>query len=260
MSTAPNDHGLLPQYVPENLAFPDELEDWINRSISGTDQTEDLIGKLLSITIPEKPWRTDAVLATPFRDNFDAQCWFWNRAAHGLYAAGRPEDAAEVWACHYLAILSLQDIYEIRIHKGMPLCNIGFALGRVKGSHALQAKSWTLGIIEDLLTSPATFEEQKNFRNLVAKKTISSESLRQLGQVVSMRYLDHSVMPSLPERCVEYWFNPSLLSPTEDCLNRTHHLLREVRNSFPLLPQSGNRLALLERTWELKDWQRILEG
>lgn len=236
----------------------EELDSWLGEVTSDPKTVDDVIEHLVAGTLPDPIWEVGQVLASPFRENFDAQCWFWNRAANGYLQSGHRQEAVEVWASLYLATLSLQQKYRCRLHKSMSLCNIGVALGKIPGHRELQAKSWSLGLIEDVFSEPTGYLDGLNFRNLRSMRGVTSASLQQLGLMIEKRFLASALILELPERCIEYWFHPLLITPTRECLLRTEELLSKLEGSYPNLPEPGRRLAMIEQAWGFADWTRML--
>ncbi len=237
----------------------EELDSWLAEMTREPKTVDEVIERLIGLTLPDPIWEAGQVLASPFRENFDAQCWFWNRAAYAYLQANHRQEALEVWASLYLATLSLQQRYRCRIHKGMSLGNLGYALFDRLGRHkVLQAKCWSLGIVEDVFSNPSGYQSDPNFRNLLLMNGVTSASLQQLGLMVEKRFLDSALILELPERCIEYWFHPLLNTPTQECLLRTEELLSKLEDSYPNLPEPGRRLAMIEHAWGFADWTRML--
>ncbi len=238
----------------EAAALPEAaaLKSWIDENTAGPDHVESVVARLMSLTLPVAPWNPN-VPVNPFREDLESQCWFWNRAGGNLTDAGHHLEAVNVWAAHYLSLLSLQLKFHHRYHKGMPLCNIGFAFARM-GRTRLAAQSWLLGVIEDALTHGSMADESQSYRNLL-RVNVATSVLDQLVTTVETRLNRQSVSPLFPESVVELWLHPTTLAPSEDCVLSVDLLVAKLGESYPTLP---DRAKPWDRTlspfWGFADW------
>ena len=136
----------------------------------------------------------------------------------------------------YLYFVSMQDRFHQRYHKGMPLCNIGFALGKMPGHRRWQAQSWSLGIIEDCLTNSETVEAAANFKNLLSMRGVTVPILRQLISNTLSRYTEDSITPLYPELCIDTWLAPTSPGASEASVKCVENLLGALRDAYPYLP------------------------
>jgi hypothetical protein len=238
----------------------DLSEEWIDEKTKDSIPVGSLIEELVSVSLPPQPWDDSGTVVNPLRGNLDAQFWAWNRAANAKLKRQRPQDALEIWSAMYLVFLSLQQKYHHRYRKGMALCNVGYALGKIAGQRQLQAKSWLLGIVEDVLTDPSSSSEQLNFRNALSMRGATSSILRQLVAAIESRFVDQSITPLLPETCIELWLEPTRRAPSEECMKRIDHLLDRLDRSYPHLPDPGNSWSLLQETWGFLEWAKGVIG
>jgi hypothetical protein len=225
---------------------------WIDENVNTRADLDRTIAFLTELTLsPDRADRRATV--APLSYSLDEQLWPWNRAASRFVKkAGAPEAAAEVNAAMYLAIISLQVQYRLRFHKGMPLCNIGFFIGRT--NQRLGVKAWLLGVAEDAFSDRGTLREALNFRNLLGSR-IQRPALEQYVSTIESRYLGLGVLPLLPELVPDFWLDPFLVAPTKAALVSVRRLEETVAKSYPLLPQKN--LALLEEVWS---FIRLPEG
>jgi hypothetical protein len=211
---------------------------------------------LVGITIPDSPWDNGLRIGNPLAGDLGNRLWPWNRAASRLITLGRKNEAVEVWSALYLSFLTLQSSYRHRYHKGMALCNIGYALGKVPGQRIVQAKSWLLGIIEDTLTDFDSAPGQLNLRNTLSMRGVTRPVLLQLVNAVRSRFVDQSIVPLLPELCVELWLDPTRRSNSEKCVKAIAGLLASLQNSYPRLPAADSYFRLVAEAWDFADWSR----
>lgn len=235
-----------------------DLPAWIDEHSEDPRHLGALIDRLASITLPERPWESG--VETPLSGGIERLAWSWNRAATNLADRGHNRAAAEVWAGHYLACLSLQQKYQHRYHKGMPLCNIGYVLPRI-GERGDAVKSTLLGVIEDSITDPPTAFAHQSAQNLL-RWPVAPAVIDQLIATVRTRFLDlQTIVASFPETIVEIWRSPSLLTPSEKCMRNVEDLLDRLRKSYPKLPDPENCLAVLKGFWSFADWSEdIIRG
>jgi hypothetical protein len=230
-----------------------ELHDWINTHSTRPDQVTDLLGRLAEITLPLHPWDTSGLLVQPFTVSLDPQFWPWNLAASNLIERGYSRSGVEIWCGSYLATIKLQRTYHCRYHKGMSLCNIGYALGKTRQHREIQLHSWLLGIIEDVLTNPDTVEEGLNFQNALSMRGNGTSSmLRQLVATVQTRIVDLGVTPSLPELTFDIWTRPTRSSPSRECLSAVGRLLENL-DKHPYLPTPADCWEWVRSAWGFAD-------
>ncbi|HWE37695.1 MAG TPA: hypothetical protein VG406_14100 [Isosphaeraceae bacterium] len=251
---------LMPgQSIPATNDPTPDLPSWIDAHSEDPRHLGALIDRLASITLPEKPWSSVGI-ETPLSGGIERLAWSWNRAAANLADRGHYQAAAEVWAGHYLACLSLQQKYQYRYHKGMPLCNLGYALARA-GHGSFAAKSTILGVIEDALTDPATAIEHQSAVNLL-RWPVAPAVIEQLITTVQSRFLDlQTIMPVLPETVVEIWRSPALLAPSERCMGNVDEFSSRLRENYPRLSDPANCSKILGQFWSFADWSEgIIRG
>lgn len=233
-----------------------ELEQWIDANCIGPDDVGRVVERLARRTVPPQPWHPSRT-ANPVSADFEEVNWPWNRAAGNLVERGFPGAALEVWSAHYLVYLSLQQRYYQRYPKGGPLCNIGYALAKVRNTSAA-AKSWLLGLAEDALTDPAASYEQKNYLNL-RRVDAARAVLGQVIRTVESRFLDQAIVPLLPECAIELCLQPGRLSSSEECFARMSRLLAGLAESYPELPSNSQCWALLNHAWAFADWSVLAQ-
>jgi hypothetical protein len=225
-----------------------DLVDWIDARTSEPSHLGEVIDNLTSNFLPARPWES----ATGFADDIETLAWPWNRAANGLIDHGYIVAAVEVWSAHYLACLSIQLKYHQRFHKGMPLCNIGFALIK-SGSRIAAAKAWLVGVVEDTLRRVATAPVAQNYRNLV-KLGVAPAVLDQLITTVESRFMDRSAVPLFPEMVMDLWAHPTRITPREAYFRSIDELVPRLNRSYPRLPDTVNSWGMLESFWGFGDW------
>ncbi len=79
---------------------------------------------------------------------------------------GRPEAAATVFRCAYLAAIHFQAARQYRITKGMPLCNVAYAFVKANKPEEAHVPA-LLGMVEDAMTA-GNPTETASFQNLIA--------------------------------------------------------------------------------------------
>jgi hypothetical protein len=252
----------LRQQMASNIFSPSssvDLEDntdlmnQIDELVPNVQDVAEVIDFLAGITISAKPWNEGG--ANALRGDLEGQFWPWNRAAGELIRNNRPKDALEVWSAMYIAFLALQAKNYQRYHKGMALCNVGYAFGKIASKREMQAKCWLLGIIEDVLTNPETADAQLNFRN-AAKSGISETILRQFARTIETRFVEEAIVPAFPETCVEFWQDPTWQVPSDHCLRNVTRLHQLIQESSPQMPQVESYADLLEQIWSFADWSK----
>src|SRR5262249_43687360 len=141
-----------------------DVQQWIDQHTKRPENLEEVIDRLTAWTLPVKPWLPTKHV-NPLLGDLDGQFWLWNRAGGNLVDGGYPDAAAKVWSASYLVYLCLQSQFQHRYHKGMPLCNMGYASAR-SNQKELAKKSWLLGLVEEALTVPDTYSDSLNYQNL----------------------------------------------------------------------------------------------
>jgi hypothetical protein len=255
------------------VTSPDQsrsLDDWeilayrfIDELAKDPRHVEDLVKKLTSLTLPERPWEplssNDSLHVNPLKGELDFQFWFWNRAGNTLLDFGHPAAAAEIWSAAYLASLSIQQRYRQRYHKGMPLCNLGFAFARA-GQPRWAIGSWFLGVVEDVLADGSTARGGANYRNLLQMKIISTV-IDQMILTVESKFLDQFIIPMLPEAVIGLWLNPTMPAPSKDHFEHADRLMQHLTQSYPGLPNPASPWSDLRDYWEFSDWsERVASG
>lgn len=240
-------------------SWPESFESWIQRTATGPDSLFTVINSLTAWSLPPEPWRHGAAV-NPFRGDLDSQLWFWNRAANHYLDRGNPLAAAEVWSAHYLVYLSLQLRFHQRYHKGLPLCNIGFAFDRA-GRKKLAVKCWLLGVIEDAITNTHSAADEVNSRNL-RKHGIAPAVLDQLIATIESRFSSQAIVPIFPEAAIEVWLHPAMIGASEPCFASVDELARRLARSYPALPDPSRPWEnTLAPSWGFADWAAgVLDG
>lgn len=245
-------------------AYSMEFQGWIDEHSHDPAHFPEVLQRLVEFTLPAEPWDVSPGRAHPYLADLEVQCWPWNRAAFGFIEAGRPAEAAEIWSALYLCFLSLQAKTHLQYRKGMPLCNIGFAAGKIPGSGRFQGISWLLGLVEDTLVDPLTASGQVNYRNLRSKDGYTVARIDGLISTVRLRCVDERVIPLTPELAIDYWIRGFLggeivKSPSRACVESIDSLIADLRSSYPSLPECevGYR-ARLEAAWSFVDLSRVI--
>lgn len=153
---------LLPQISP-GVEQSRRFEEWIDQATADATSPHDVAARIAQIT---RPGGTADYEASPELLGNEAWLWPWNRAGFNYVRGNRPEDAATVFTCAYLAALHFQNHWQYRIHKGMPLCNIAYAY-LMAGTPRPALVPAILGIAEDAITA-GNPTETASFRNLLA--------------------------------------------------------------------------------------------
>jgi hypothetical protein len=229
-----------------------EIETWIEQNAVRPENVGEVVERLTALTLPSQPWNPSDTV-NPLGGDLEAQFWFWNRAANHFLGRGHFQAAVEVWSAHYLSYLSLQLRYHHRYHKGMPLCNIGYAFARA-GRARLAVRSWLLGVVEDSLTDVSTATEAVSYQNL-RKMRVAPAVLSQLIATVESRFLSQSTVPLFPESVIELWLNPTLVVASETCMKSLGLLSESLARCYPKLPNSTHPLEeTLHPFWGFADW------
>jgi hypothetical protein len=221
-----------------------ETAQWIDANASNAGHLAETLAYLASITLPANPFRPDVPVNT-FTKTLDLQLWPWNRAADRLAFNGHHREAAVINAGLYLAIISLQSKYRQRLHKGMPLCNLGFFLAGV-GVHEFSFKAWLLGTAEDAFTNFETASTALSFRNLLAIG-VPRPALNQYLSTLEARFVRLSTVPLMPEIVPGFWSNPLAEIPSEQVLQAVARIEATASEAYPNVPE--HPLAVLEDAW-----------
>lgn len=237
---------------------PSSLETEIDERIAKHgENVAGLIQELCQITLPPDLWSEVEFGANPLDGSLEPQFWHWNRAAVQTMKAGRIRDAVEIWAAMYLAFLSLQLRYRLRCHKGLPLLNMGIALGKLPNARDLQVKCCLLGLLEDVLTYASDAPVYGNYRNLRSMPGIKAAVLERMMAAIHVRFNNQGNLPLYPETCMELWFDPTVSVPSKACITKIERLESLMRSSLPKLPtEGGSYIMLLEQTWNFSDWSK----
>ncbi|MBI2809146.1 MAG: hypothetical protein HYX68_29540 [Planctomycetes bacterium] len=196
-------------------------------------------------------------LPNPFLGGLEGQFWRWNRIAGQFIKQDKADQALEVWSAMYLSLLAIQGRYHQRLHKGMALCNIGYALGKIHGERANQAKSWILGIIEDIFTDVDSVEEGLNHKNLLSMQNVTAPRIRQLVSAVRLRVFDEAITPLFPESCVDFIVTPAVDAPSIVALKYIGDLQSCINSASPDLPrEDGTYWNVLKKCWSFLDWSK----
>ena len=116
----------------------ESFEHEVDKKVADGARSPELVEMLLDYSLPARPWEETPTAVNPFRGPMELQFWPWNRAANALIRRQDPEGALEIWSAMYLVLLSLQQQFHHRYPKGTALCNIGVALGKIKGRRQAQ--------------------------------------------------------------------------------------------------------------------------
>ena len=217
----------------------------LDRLLANGASSRQIINQLHAWTVGDEH-EDSRLRINPYRGDLESQYWFWNRAASGFLSLNRYSDALEVFASHYLAILGIQSRIMARLHKGMPLCNIGYALQKL-GNSQLACTSWFLGFIEDAMSRPGTAMQAANFKNLVSTG-VSTLFLDTARSNIDRIRREIEVIPILPEAIVFASVSRIRDFPDARAVDALQSLVGSVANAYPK-PLGGNAWEALRTTW-----------
>lgn len=223
------------------------METWIDKHTQ-PDQLEQVLAYLTNYMIGKDPQNLGGIPHPP-SSGYEGLLWPWNRAGGRFLDRGLPVQAAEVWAGCYLSLLSLQERYKFRTHKGMPLCNMGIAFLRAQDSETA-ILSWFLGLVEDTMTNPDTCMETQNFKNLLSVE-VPETAVKSFALGIQSRFSDPFVTVALPELAFHIGSKPNQRSFHPDVLAAVERLLSELARAFPQLPKDVSPVESIRRVWSV---------
>jgi hypothetical protein len=127
----------------------DRIQDfvaWIDQALEKDLPTLEVASVLTEYALPNHRG-----LVSPFVYPNDGWNWPWNRVGFAYIQKERYLDAASIFSGAYLSALRIQNDFQERFHKGMPLCNVAYSLLRA-GERVKARVPAVLGIIEDITT------------------------------------------------------------------------------------------------------------
>jgi hypothetical protein len=242
-------------WTEQDVEYSMGLRSKIDELTADPANVRPLLDVLVDFTLPDDPFNVAPGRLNPYLFDFKRQCWPWNRSAFRYLDGGQIGKAAQLWAAQYLCAMALQGRCHIRIHKGVPLCNLGYALGKLENSK-LQAVCWLLGVVEDTLSDPGGAPGELNNRNLLSKRNdVPPQTLREelIPNTVSF-FVEQNIIPLFPEVCLDSWINWYLLDkgpqpPNAERMERVKKLLADLMDAYPRLPASDDYVCLLAGTW-----------
>jgi hypothetical protein len=151
---------------PQIMSVPqgnNQFEEWIDQRVSEGHNALEVASGIASVT---QPGGTAGYEISPEMFGNEAWFWPWNRAGFLYLKRSKPIDAATIFICAYLAAIRFQHVWQYRIQKGMPLCNVAYAfLSAGKPDRA--GVPALLGMVEDAITA-GNPTETPSFQNLLA--------------------------------------------------------------------------------------------
>src|SRR4051794_1113654 len=100
-----------------------QLEEWIDRAVREGRNALEVAAEIALVT---QPGGTSGFEISPELLGNEGWLWPWNRAGFLYLNLKRPSDAASIFTCAYLAAIRFQHVWQYRMHKGMPLCNVAY--------------------------------------------------------------------------------------------------------------------------------------
>lgn len=173
--------------------------------------------------------------------------WPWNRSGGQFLEKGLVDEAVAVWAGCYLSLLGVQCHFQLRIHKGMPLCNLGVALQR-KNDVPSAVVAWLLGLIEDTLTDSSTVHDQQTYDNL-RSVDVPESTLTTFASGIRARFVDRDLLVALPELAFGFGVEPHQPTFNADIFGAVTRLVQRLSQAYPLLPDAGAPFATLAEVW-----------
>ena len=188
----------------DDLELMEEIDGLTRESC---DSMKKVVGFLVKLALPLEPWKPFE-FGDSLRSGIENLGWPWNRAAWNYLDRKETKSAVAVWSAHYLALLSLQIRLGQRLHKSMPICNLGAAWANA-GNKQLAVKCWSLGVVEDTLTRRSGASKETSYENLI-NSGVSDVILDHIILNVKLRFLNrHSlgppIVPLFPEEVLDFW-------------------------------------------------------
>jgi hypothetical protein len=224
----------------------DRIQDfvaWIDRALE-----KDLPPMEVAPVLTEYALPSHRGLVSPFVYGGDGWNWPWNRVGFAYTKRERYLDAASIFSVAYLSALRIQNDYQERIHKGMPLCNVAYCL--IRASEPMKARvPAALGLIEDITTFiiPTSTE---NLSNLSASG-YSGSFIQAFIDEVSEAYRSKNRFPLYPEVVLHTtrWGTVADATRSVASLEQIVGNMQQIASRFaPETMESS--LAALRRVWQ----------
>ena len=224
--------------------FQSEMELWIDEHTADPSDVSAVLSWLMDHTIGSESHKQG--VTHPSINTYEDYLWSWNRAGGNYLNRGFSEQAIEVWSGAYLGLLMIQHRYQLRIHKGEPLCNLGVAASRNRNA-SLATMSWLLGVIEDTLSDPETCEDEFNFTNLLSHG-FSRTYLHRFSERIEDRFNAARMVAACPELAFVTGVDEGAgFSPT--LLEKMTRLLGSFSASWPQFPVDHSVSGLIRDIW-----------